>query len=73
MERFIYQEGELEILACQCEQCRYAQTDNANSCQYYQQKPEEVIQNNVKCTHFSGKIPAPWETDGQQNEEDGEW
>ena len=63
MERFIYQEGEMKILPCQCEQCRYAQADNANSCRYYQQKPEQVMQNNVKCMHFTGKILAPWEID----------
>lgn len=55
-DKFVWKEGEIKIAKTQCEFCKHNDNDHPNVCsQYPNGKPNEVINNSIKCPKFDKK------------------
>jgi len=55
-DKFVWKEGEIKIAKTQCEFCKHNDNDHPNVCsQYPNGKPNEVINNSIKCPKFEKK------------------
>lgn len=61
MNRFVYEEGDTELMDSQCELCIFRDPATPEKCAKYSQKPSEVLQNERRCPFFSWKEPLPFE------------
>ena len=50
--KFIWGENELKIARTQCEFCKYYSKDLKNSCEKYDDIPEEILKNKYKCSYI---------------------
>lgn len=52
-DKFVWKEGEIKIAKTQCEFCKHNDKEHPSVCsQYPNGKPNEVINNNIKCPRF---------------------
>ena len=55
-DKFVWKEGEIKIAKTQCEFCKYNDKEHPNICsQYPNGKPNEVINNSIKCPKLERK------------------
>jgi len=55
-ERFVYQEGEIQFIKCQCNICKYNNLDNPKVCCYFPNgKPNEVLETKIQCEYLDIK------------------
>lgn len=52
MEKFVYSENEIKIAKTQCGLCIFRDDKDEASCQKYAQKPNEVLEGQIRCPYL---------------------
>ncbi len=55
MDKFCWNENEVVITKTQCDLCEFQTKECIDKCLKYEKKPQEVIDNKIKCPCFSRK------------------
>jgi len=53
MGRFDWEEGELKIGNSQCDFCIFKNIQNQRQCKKYEEKPEVVLKDEIRCEHLA--------------------
>ena len=60
MSKFIYEKGDIEIAENQCAFCIFNKAETPESCEQYEEKPKEILENKIKCPYAKDNLQTPW-------------